>query len=637
MAESFLDFIADNVALCDGAMGTRLYEAGVFIDRCFDEINLSEADMVRNVHAEYLRAGARVIQTNTFGANPFKLRKHQLEEQCREINRRGAQIAREAVDAHLKSAAGPLWVAGSIGPLGVRVEPWGRVALDEAREAFATQAAALLEGNVDLFILETFGDLSEMEQAIRAVKALCDRPVVAQMTITEDGHSLYGTEPEIFTERLGQWGADVVGINCSVGPHAMLDTLEKMAQHTSLPLAVQPNAGSARSVEGRVFFLSSPDYFAKYAHRFIRAGARVIGGCCGTTPAHIKAMASAVRMKQHSRAERTPRRASFTPRPELRMVPMEEKSRLGKKIAAGEYVFSLELTPPKGWDMSKILGKSLAAGKAGFNAVNLPDGPRASARVAVMATALRIKQEAGIEPVIHYVCRDRNILGMQSDLLGAYALGMPNFLLLTGDPPVMGDYPKSTPVFDVDSIGLTNLAHSLNCGIDLGNRSIGEPTGFLIGVGVNPTAVNVDLELERFYWKVDAGAEYAISQPVFDTAALLSFIEKAKELLQDKGLAMIPIVAGVWPLQSLKNAEFLQNEVPGVSIPDAVMKRMQAAGCPENERAAGMDLAREQIAEILPFVRGFQLATPFGRVKPAVKLMDYARGLLAGSGSPPAG
>jgi homocysteine S-methyltransferase len=522
-----------------------------------------------------------------------------------------------------------------MGPLGVRVEPWGRVALEEAREAFGIQAAALLEGGVDLFILETFGDLSEMEQAIRAVKGLCDKPVVTQMTITEDGHSLYGTEAEIFTERLEQWGADVVGINCSVGPHAMLDTLEKMAQHTSLPLAVQPNAGTARSVEGRVFFLSSPDYFAKYAHRFIRAGARLIGGCCGTTPEHIKAMASVVRMKQHSQAARPLSRASFTVRPEVRMIPMEEKSLLGKKIAVGEHVFSLELTPPKGWDMSKILEKSRAAREAGFDAVNIPDGPRASARVAVMATALTIKQKVGIEPIIHYVCRDRNILGMQSDLLGAYSLGMPNFLLLTGDPPVMGDYPKSTPVFDVDSIGLTNLAHALNCGVDLGNRSIGEPTGFLIGVGVNPTAVNLDLELERFYWKVDAGAEYAISQPVFDTAALLSFLERAREMLESKGLELIPIVAGVWPLQSLKNAEFLQNEVPGVSIPDAVMGRMQAAGCPENEKIAGMDVAREQIAEILPFMSGFQLSTPFGRVKPAVELMGYVRSLIAGSGSPP--
>jgi len=637
MTELFLDFIADDVALCDGAMGTRLYEKGVFIDRCFDAINLSDPDIVREVHEEYIRAGACVIQTNTFGANPFKLEKHQIAEQCREINRLGAVIAREAVKAGGKTTGRALWTAGSIGPLGIRVEPWGRISLKEARRAFETQAAAILEGDVDLFMLETFGDLSEMEQAIKAVKALCDKPVVAQMTITEDGHSLYGTEAEIFTERLEEWGADVAGLNCSVGPQAMLDTLEKMARHTSLPLSIQPNAGSARSVEGRVFFLSSPDYFAKYAHRFIRAGARLIGGCCGTTPEHIKAMASAVRMKQYSRAERPLTRPSITPRPEVRLIPMEEKSRLGKKIADRECVFSIELTPPKGWDMSRILAKSRAARDAGFDAVNIPDGPRASARVAVMATALRIQKEIGIEPVIHYVCRDRNLLGMQSDLLGAYSLGMPNFLLLTGDPPVMGDYPKSTPVFDVDSIGLTNLAHSLNCGVDLGNRSIGEPTGFLIGVGVNPTAVNVDLELERFYWKVDAGAEYAISQPVFDTAALLSFLERAQEMLQAKGLALIPIVAGVWPLQSLKNAEFLQNEVPGVTIPEAVMERMQAAGCPENEKAAGMAVAREQIAEIQPFVRGFQLSTPFGRIKPAVALREYARGLIAGSGSPPAG
>ncbi len=628
MKKNFLETIRDEVLLCDGAMGTRLYEGGVFLNRCFDEVNLADPDAVRKVHLEYLRAGARVIETNTYGANHFKLVKHHLEDKVVEINRRGAEIAvRTARDA----AEDEVFVAGAIGPLGIRIEPWGKVSLDEAREAFKTQAAALDAGGVDLFMLETFGDVSEIGEAIKAVKSVSDKPIVAQMTISADGHSFFGTEAETFTTRLEKWGAHVVGINCSVGPHDMMPTLEIMAEHTELPLAIQPNAGEARSVEGRVFYLSSPDYFAKYAHRFIRAGARLIGGCCGTTPEHIKAMASVVRMKQHTREERSKRIVAKPHSAEVETIPLEAKSELGKKIADGEPIYTLELTPPRGWDMTKVLDKARKAKKAGFDAVNIPDGPRASARVGVLATTLKILQDVGIEPIIHYVCRDRNLLGMQSDLLGAYALGLANFLLLTGDPPVMGDYPKSTPVFDVDSIGLTNLAASLNQGVDLGSRSIGKPTGFLISVGVNPTAVNVDLEVERFYWKVDAGAEFAISQPVFDPAALLEFIEKSHAYLTEHGVTPIPIVAGLWPLQSLKNAEFLQHEVPGVSIPEQTMARMRAAGSVDEEKKVGLDVAREQIAEIFPHVQGFGLSAPFGRVKPAIELMNYARRLYADS------
>ncbi len=620
MDMSFLDALKEEVLLCDGAMGTRLYEKGIYLNRSFDEINLTDPDMIREVHVDYLKAGSRVIESNTFGANPFKLEKYHLGDKCEEINRRGAEIAREA-------AGDSAWVAGAIGPLGVRIEPWGKISLEEAREAFSIQARALAEGGVDLFVLETFGDLSEIGQAIKAVKAVSDRPVVAQMTIVDDGTSLYGTEPEIFTARLEGWGADVVGLNCSVGPHAMLATLEKMAEITALPLSIQPNAGNARSVEGRVFYLSSPDYFAKYAHRFTRAGARLIGGCCGTTPEHIKAMAAVMRMRQHFREERSSRQVAYKADREVKPVPIEKKSELGRKIAQGEPVFSLELTPPRGWVMKKMLAKAVKAKESGFDCVNIPDGPRASARVAVLATALKIKQEAGIEPIIHYVCRDRNLLGMQSDLIGAYSLGMSSFLLLTGDPPVMGDYPKSTPVFDVDSIGLVNLASSLNKGGDLGGRSIGKPTGFLIGVGVNPTAVNLELEIDRYFWKVDAGAEFAISQPVFDPETLLSFLENSKERLKKDGLEPIPVLAGIWPLQSLKNAEFLQNEVPGVTIPDEVMARMKQAGDADREKEVGLEVAREQIEAVRSHVGGFQISAPFGRVEPAVDLMEYARRL----------
>ncbi len=621
MQENFRDYIKENVVLCDGAMGTQLYDRGVYINRCFDEINLTDPDMVKRVHLDYLNAGAQIIEANTFGANPFKLAKYHLESKTSEINIRGVQLAREV-------ANGNAWVAGSIGPLGIRIEPWGPTALSEAHDAFKFQVGALLEGGVDLFIIETFADVSEIKQAILAVRELCDLPIVAQMTITEDGTSLYGTGAEIFTPRMEEWGADVIGLNCSVGPHTMLEVLEKMAEFTSLPLSVQPNAGHSKNYEGRVLYLASPDYFAKYAHRFTRAGAHLIGGCCGTTPDHIKAMASVMRMKQIAGTGRHSSEVRTNGIPEVETVPMAEKSEFGKKIAKGDYVFSLEITPGRGWELQRTLDKARKAKDAGFDAVNIPDGPRATARVGVMATAVRTMKDVGIEPVLHYVCRDRNILGMQSDLLGLYALGLSNLLLITGDPPVIGDYPKSTAVFDIDAIGLTNLANSLNHGEDIGHRAIGTPTGFLIGVGINPTAVNIDLEVERFFWKIDAGAEYAISQPVFDAEALVSFLETSHAYIEENGGKMVPILGGIWPLQSLRNAEFLHHEVPGVTIPDSIMHQLQNAGSAEKEKEIGQAVAKQLISDIIPHVRGFQFATPFGRVAPAVDLMKYARELI---------
>jgi homocysteine S-methyltransferase len=621
MPDDFREYIAENVVLCDGAMGTELYDRGIYINRCFDEINLTDPDIVQRVHTDYLNAGAQILETNTFGSNPFKLSKYHLENKVGELNIRGAELAKEV-------AGDAAWVAGSIGPLGIKIEPWGPTSREEARDAFTGQIEALLEGGVDIFMLETFGDLSEIGEAIKAVKNLTGKPIVAQMTITEDGMSLYGTGPEVYTPRLTGWGADVIGLNCSVGPHAMLETLEIMANLTDLPLVVQPNAGISKNHDGRVIYLTSPDYFAKYAQRFMRVGAHLIGGCCGTTPEHIRAMASVLRMKQFSGAVRTPSSIVKNGNGDVETVPIEEKSALASKIANDEYIFSLEITPARGWRMERTLKKARQAKDAGFDAVNIPDGPRASARVGVVATAARIYKDARIEPIVHYVCRDRNILGMQSDLLGLYSLGLPNLLLLTGDPPVIGDYPKSTPVFDVDSIGLTNLANALNNGMDIGTRSIGQPTGFLIGVGVNPTAVNVDLEIERYYWKIDAGAEYSISQPVFDPDALLGFIEKSNAYLLERKLNPVPIVAGIWPLQSLGNAEFLHHEIPGVTIPDWIMREMQNAGSAEKEKEVGMEVARKLISDILTHVRGFQFATPYGRVKPAIELMEYAKDLL---------
>ncbi len=606
-----MKFLEQQVVVFDGAMGTQLYDRGVFYNRCFEQLNLTEPDIVASVHGDYIRAGAHVVETNTFGGNRFKLSQHHLDEQLVEINRLAASIAREA-------AGDETYVAGSIGPLGIRLEPWGPTGLHEARDAFREQAEALAEGGVDLFVLETIADLSEMGQAIKAVKEVApDLPVVAQMTVGRDGNSLYGTEPSVFARRMVEWGADVIGVNCSVGPAAMFDTLEKMATVTDLPLAAQPNGGLPKNVDGRLIYLSSPDYFAKFAQRFIEAGARVVGGCCGTTPEHIRAIAGAVRMDQGAPRiviQRDPPRSETLPEP----VPMADKSSLGQKIAAGEFVTSVELTPPRGWHLERILRIATELKEQGFDAINVPDGPRASARMGPMAMSARLQDEVGIEAVLHYVCRDRNILGMQSDLLGAHTLGIHNVLLVTGDPPVLGDYPKATAVFDVDSVGLTNIVTRLNSGFDIGHRSIGDPTSFLIGVGANPTAVNMEREHERFYWKVDAGAEYYITQPVFEVEPLLEFIEHNKQYA-------IPVIAGIWPLQSLRNAEFLNGEVPGVTIPERTMDRLRAAGSKEAEWEVGLEVAMETLAEVHEHVQGLQISAPFNRAEPARRLLKYLR------------
>ncbi len=605
----FLEFLGQQVVVFDGAIGTLLYDRGVFINRCFEQLNLSEPDMVQSVHEDYRKAGAHVLETNTFGANRFKLAKHHLDEQLTEINRMAAQLAREVAGENT-------YVAGAIGPLGIRIEPWGPTALHEARDAFREQAEALLEGGADLFVLETFSDLSEMGQAIKAVREVSeDVPVIAQMTVNQQGNSLYGTEPDVFARRLHEWGAHVIGVNCSVGPASLLDTLEKVAKVTDLPLSAMPNGGHPKHVDGRLIYLSSPDYFAKYAQRFIETGARVVGGCCGTTPEHIRAIAGAVRMDQGAprlEVDREPPLAETLPEP----IPMAHKSALGHKIATGEFVTSVELMPPRGWRLRRILEKATELKAQGFDAINVPDGPRASARMGPLAMSVRLQQEVGVEAVLHYVCRDRNILGMQSDLLGAHTLGIRNLLLVTGDPPVLGDYPKATAVFDVDSIGLTNIVTRLNSGFDIGHRSIGETSGFLIGVGANPTAVNLEREHDRFYWKVDAGAEYAVTQPVFDVEPLLAFLDHIAQY-------RIPVIAGIWPLQSLRNAEFLNHEVPGVTVPDEVIARLRAAGSKEAEREVGLEVAREILQQVHSHVQGLQISAPFNRAEPARRLLQY--------------
>jgi methionine synthase I (cobalamin-dependent)/5,10-methylenetetrahydrofolate reductase len=614
--ETFQDLLnSDRAYIFDGAMGTMLYAKGIYINRSYDELNLVAADLVREVHAEYVRAGADIIETNTFGANVNKLQPYGLEANAREINIKAARIAREA-------AGNRALVAGAIGPLGLRIEPYGPTSFDEAKQMFSDQASALLEGGVDLFILETFSDISELQQAMKAVRELCDLPIVAQVTIQMDGNTLFGATPEVFTKRIATWGADVIGLNCGVGPAIVLNAIEKMRALTDKKLSAQPNAGLPRDVGGRQIYMCSPEYMAEYSRRIIQAGASFVGGCCGSTPAHIKMIADAIRQfhprTQEVHVSETAKVSVRDLKPaEVTVVPAAERSNWGRKIAQGEFVTTVEVLPPKGCNPWKTLEAIRLLKEAGVDGVNIPDGPRAQTRMGAMATALMVQKEIGIEPVLHYCCRDRNLLGMMSDLLGAAALGLRNLLLITGDPPKMGPYPDATAVFDIDAIGLTNMVNKLNHGLDIGNNPIGDPTSFSIGVGVNPGAVNMDEEIRRFEWKIEAGAEYAITQPVFDTEQLREFLKRIEH-------CRIPIVAGIWPLVSFRNAEFLHNEVPGVRVTPEIMDRMRAASALSKEagRDEGLKIARESLAEVRDLIQGVQVSAPFGNVKYALEVFS---------------
>jgi len=628
----------ERVVVFDGAMGTMLYAKGVFINQCYDELNLKAPQLVREVHAAYAKAGAEVLETNTFGANRVKLSQYGLESQVSEINRAAARVAREvAGDDHL--------VAGAVGPLGVRIEPYGPTSIEEAFQAFHEQMTALKDGGVDCFLLETFGDLAEIAQAVRAARAVdATMPVIAQMTIGVDGRTSYGASPEDLARTLDTLEVDVIGLNCSVGPQAILEAIEKMASATRRKLSAQPNAGMPRDVGGRSMYMASPEYMASYARHLIQAGAKIVGGCCGTTPDHIRAIVSGVRplaprivgtgnrergtepAGTGSREPGTDNSAanlgSRFPAPGsetkgVTPVPFAERSHFAAKIAKGEMVTSVEIVPPRGVDASKMLSDVAALKRAGVDAVNVPDGPRAQSRMGAVMTSLLIEQQVGIEAVTHYCCRDRNLLGMLSDLLGASAMGLRNILLITGDPPKMGPYPDATAVFDIDSIGLTNLVNNLNHGLDPGGNPIGAPTRYAIGVGVNPAAVDPGTELKRFEYKVEAGAEYAITQPVFDVAQLERFLGEIAHV-------RIPIIAGIWPLVSVRNAEFLANEVPGVVVPESVISRMRRANDQSKEHAIaeGIAIAREMLDCVRSAVQGVQVSAPFGRVELALRVFD---------------
>ncbi len=612
MREPFLQKLEKRIAVCDGAMGTLLYAKGISLNRCFDELNLTMPQLVKEVHLSYVKAGADVVESNTFGATRLRLQKSDLGDKVREINLAGARLAREV-------AGEDLYVAGSVGPLGLRLEPLGPTSLAEAREAFREQIQALVEGGVDLILIETMSDLNEAHQALLAAREVCPLSVVVQMTIQDDGSTPTGTLPEDFTRQLDAWGADLIGINCSVGPAAVHATLERMAAVTTKKLSAQPNAGLPRTIDGRNIYLCSPEYMASYARRFIDAGARLIGGCCGTTPEHIRAIKAAVRSLS-PQGTRTAIEVSTRQVRSAEPVPVEKRSQLARKLAQGEFPVVVEILPPKGSDPTREAEGAQYLLAQGVDAVNIPDGTGATARMSALTLAALLQQRVGVEVILHYGSRDRNVLTIQSDFLGAYALGLRNILALTRDTAQYATL-QEPGIFEVDAIGLVNILNNLNRGLDAGANPLGTQTGFLIGVGLNHSAVEPEAEQRRFEHKLRAGANFAVTQPVFDVEQLARFLER----LESAGARRIPLLASLWPLTSFRNAEFMNNEVPGVSVPPAVMERMRKADTGEPARAEGLKIAQETLLQLRDLVQGVQIVAPFGRYAMAVEVAQILK------------
>ncbi len=614
-----MELFSGRAVLCDGAMGTMLYSRGVFINRCFDELNLSQPDLVRTVHMEYLQAGSEIIETNTFGANSVRLERFGLQAKTREINLAGVRLAREGVRQIAEKQSVEAYVAGAIGPLGVRLAPYGKLTREEARAAFAEQVRALAEGGpgvgADLLLAETIASLDEAEEVIGAAKAEAPSlPLIVLLTVDEAGQCLDGETAEVAAERMQSWGADAIGCNCSSGPAIVLSVIERMRKVVSLPLVAMPNAGVPRSVDGRSIYMTSPEYMASFARKFVKAGACFVGGCCGTTPSHIRAMRGALRAMeaQVEGAEVVAKTAAEVSKVEP--PALELRSRIGAMIAAGEFCTLVEIVPPRGIDSSREIEGAAYLHRLGVHAINVPDSPRASARMSAQSLCVQIQQQVGIETVLHYTCRDRNILSMQSDLLGAASMGLRNILCLTGDPPKLGNYPDATAVFDVDAIGLTRIVRDLNHGLDIGKNPIVGSTAFTISVAANPGVADIDEEIRRFEHKVEAGAEFCITQPVFDLRLLEQFLRRIEGF-------RIPVIAGIWPLTSAKNAEFMKKDLK-VSMPDEIIARMTGAASPEIARAEGVAIAQEMVAQVRAEVQGIQVSAPFGKYAAAAQVLD---------------
>ncbi len=615
MPDHFRERLQKGVILCDGAMGTLLFSRGVPYEHCFDEVNLSNPKLVQQIHQDYIQAGAEVIETNTFGANPVKLTAHGLEDKVRDINFRGAKIAREAREIVGK----PVFVAGSIGPLGKPLEPIGKISKSDALNLFRQQAEGLLEGGVDLFMIETMVNLEEMIQAIAAVKQISQLPVVAQMTFTEDGKTVMGNSPEEVVNALESLGVDLIGANCSVGPLGIFEVVQRISAKTELKVSAQPNAGLPRLVDGRFIYLSSPEYFAEYAVKFASLGVSLIGGCCGTTPEHIRAMHTALQNFKRTRPGQSQAHEGIAIAPpktekiEIAVPVQAELSEFACRLKQKKFVVSVELDPPKGVNPEKILQGAQAIKDAGADACNIGDSPMARVRMSCLALAYLIKEKVGLETVLHFTPRDRNLMGIQSDLVGAHALGIRNILCITGDPPSLGDYAHATAVYDVDSIGLTRIISKLNRGTDVAGNSIGSPTSFCIGVGVNPGEENISREIDRFQQKIEAGAQYTFTQILYDIRVLERFLKLV-------GKIETPIILGILPLHSYKHAEFLHNEVPGITIPDKLRERMRSAG--DKGAQEGIQMAKELFHEAKSMVDGVYLMPSYGRYQEVLEVVE---------------
>src|SRR6058998_1591362 len=616
MPHAFSERLAEGPVLCDGAMGTMLYARGVPLDGCFDVLNLNNLRVVQAVHADYIAAGADAIETNTFGANRFKLAVHGVEAQVREINRRGARLARDVRE----SAGRDVWVLGSIGPLGKYLEPLGAVTADEAREAFREQAGALLEGGVDAFVVETFSDLAEIALAVGAIRAITDLPVIAQMAFTDEGVTFMGRPPAEVARTLRALGAQALGANCSVGSSTLYDVLERMVPEAGgLPLAIQPNAGLPSRIGERLIYLSSPAYMADYATRMVDAGARIVGGCCGTTPQHIAAMREALDRKSPIRRESV-RPTITVSAPAVSesagLVTRRPATTLQRKLEARELVVTVELDPPRGHTVEKLVQGAKLLKERGVEIVDINDGSLGRVRMAVLPTALLVREATGLDINMHFTCRDRNLMGIQADLLGAHALGIRNILAMTGDPPRTGDYVNATAVFDVDGIGLLEVLRRMNEGMDATGNGIGEPTSFCVGAALDPGAPDPGREVERFHRKLEAGARWFQTQPVYDLEVLDRFLARVVG-------SPVPVLVGVLPLHSFRHAEFLHNEVPGITIPDGVRARLRAAG--DGALRAGIEVAQQLVSEIRARYAGAYLMPSFGRFEVVAEVLDVLR------------
>lgn len=601
------DALREDVLIFDGPMGTELYRRHVFTNRCFDELSLSDPKLIRKIHSDYCDVGADVLTTNTFGANRVTLARFGLAEKLKEIHVAGARLAREAAD---ECEDRPIWVVGSIGPL-----PKGPGVEEDPATLIIEQVEALVEGGVDAIIFETLPSRHDMELCALAMKRLPDVPFILSLAVDPTGESAAGEPISRLFAPLGATCATPIalGMNCGSGPDGLLESAEKAIGMNDLPMIIQPNAGMPKEVDNRRIYLCSPEYLTTYAQRFINLGVSAIGGCCGTTPDHIREIAKSIKplARSRTRPKLVEAAAECEEKP---MMPLRERSRFASRLARGQWVTSVELVPPRGYDLSPIIEKCKRLHRNGVDAINIPDGPRASSRISPLIVAEHIQREANIEVILHFCCRDRNLIGMQADLLACAACEIRNILFVTGDPPKMGNYPDASGVFDTDSIGMAAVQNRMNRGIDIGGQPIDPPTRAVIGVGLDPTAIDRKRELDRFRQKIEAGAEFAITQPVFDPEALLRFLDEV-------GPCDIPIVAGVWPLASYRNALFLQNEVPGVEIPESIMARMEAVESREDQLKLGVEIAREAVDRIRERVAGIQVSAPFGNVNTALAVI----------------